>query len=1236
MKIRDVQIDGFGVWSGLSVDSMPEGMTVFYGPNEAGKTTLMNFLRTMFYGFTPERRARYLPPVHGGKPGGAMRVTGPGGGYEISRRATLNDASVFGQLTVTSSDGITQGQHRLTSLLGNVDESIFTNVFAIGLRELQELSTLDDTAAADELYKLSSGLDRVSLVDVIRQLRTARSTIASASDESAQLQSMLSKREKLRDEIEQLTLRGRRWGELASVRRNQQNEIEELKQRIEQWELESKTVETAIQIREPWQQRDSLRDKLAQLHARTDVHGESKTKLLDLQSQIDQKRQMIQSIAQERQTLRKRASELPLNRNILGLASKIESASEQGPWITQLQKQIQRLDSEYKQTQEKLVEDAKRLGLSDSDQEALLNDRRLSSLPDLSRPAISQLAGPARDVRMQQIRLKQAKERVESEKKEIERLQSEISGFLETRDSEDLQASIQQASERIASIRKFQQVDERLQKLGVHREELEGETIDLESDDGFSWERVIMLAIPFFIGAFMLISGLNNFFGWYNNANMPATARALQLQSTDTQNTGVLMTVLGLIILVATYLWWKSMEKGMEGELTDVETQLDTLVSQIRKTEHEKQELIGSLPEPNASTEQQLRQAEHELSECESYLPIYHNQAAAKARYNAARKQASDAAQGLKSARIAWKKTLHQLGLAESLSPKSLRILAEGYESLLITRKKLTTQSDELSQRRIELTSTLQKLDAIHTQMQVALASPAGESQVARKETSSQKEIGRDSLNFKPSDLSVEIPQQRLQQLVNTLAQQKQYLTQRKDLKLQDEELSKKQKGFRRSVDRLISARQSYLAEIGVESLEQLETLLNRKEQHEQLEKQIAGLDERIRTTLGIHVSYDAIERMLKNTPAHELEKRWETLTTRVAGAQERIGQLQLRQGEINQEMKTLAGDRRLAEAKLELSSLERQVELCADHWRTLGFTTCMLEKVCEIYESERQPETLREASAFLKQLTEGKYIRVWTPLGKNALRIDNDKGQSLPLEVLSRGTREAVFIALRLSLAAAYSRRGATLPLVLDDVLVNFDTIRATSAAKVLRDFAALGHQVVMFTCHEHIMRMFDSIGVQVRVLPAQGQAGVAEVYRPDASVVRVTEKISQKVDEKLIEPPALVIDVPVVTAQEPEPIVLPPRTRVFTPKPEPETTGAMKLVTEDPIVESLPLWFEHEWIDSEGFLGKEPTANPFASADSTDISNDIWTPSENLPLPMPADTVGLDGWWEDYAAQS
>jgi hypothetical protein len=364
------------------------------------------------------------------------------------------------------------------------------------------------------------------------------------------------------------------------------------------------------------------------------------------------------------------------------------------------------------------------------------------------------------------------------------------------------------------------------------------------------------------------------------------------------------------------------------------------------------------------------------------------------------------------------------------------------------------------------------------------------------------------------------------------------------------------------------------------------------------LESQIASLDERIRSTLGNHVSYDSIQRMLQNTPHHELEKRRDTLTTRSSGGTERIGQLQLRQGEINQEMKTLAGDRRLAEARFELASLERQIELCADHWRTLGFTTCMLEKVCEIYESERQPETLREASAFLKQLTEGKYVRVWTPLGKNALRIDNDKGQSLPLEVLSRGTREAVFISLRLSLAAAYSRRGATLPLVLDDVLVNFDTIRATSAAKVLRDFAALGHQVVMFTCHEHIMRMFDSIGVQVRVLPTQGQAGVAEVYSPERTPQRVIDSKPTAIIE--VQEAQTAMEAPVQPAalpQEPDPILLPARTRVLA-KQEPLVEPKIASLPDEPLVDAVPLWFEQEWPDQD-WTGQEWTGQEWHAMD-------------------------------------
>ena len=61
MKINDVRVDGFGVWTDLTLNQLSPEVTVFFGPNEAGKTTLMQVVRAVLYGYSPERRKRYLP-----------------------------------------------------------------------------------------------------------------------------------------------------------------------------------------------------------------------------------------------------------------------------------------------------------------------------------------------------------------------------------------------------------------------------------------------------------------------------------------------------------------------------------------------------------------------------------------------------------------------------------------------------------------------------------------------------------------------------------------------------------------------------------------------------------------------------------------------------------------------------------------------------------------------------------------------------------------------------------------------------------------------------------------------------------------------------------------------------------------------------------------------------------------------------------------------------------------------
>ena len=163
-------------------------------------------------------------------------------------------------------------------------------------------------------------------------------------------------------------------------------------------------------------------------------------------------------------------------------------------------------------------------------------------------------------------------------------------------------------------------------------------------------------------------------------------------------------------------------------------------------------------------------------------------------------------------------------------------------------------------------------------------------------------------------------------------------------------------------------------------------------------------------------------------------------LFERVAATEKLLHQRLEQRGQLAAEMKILADDRQLALKQLQLATMEKRLQDLIRRWQVLAVTYRLLETIRTTYEQQRQPETLQEASGYLNRLTQGRYLRVWTPLGQQVLRVDDGEGHALPVEVLSRGTREQLFLSLRLALSACYARRGAMLPLVLDDVLVNFD----------------------------------------------------------------------------------------------------------------------------------------------------------------------------------------------------
>ena len=73
MYFRGLHIDGFGIFQDCDVRDLPNGLIVCSGENECGKTTLMQFFRTVLFG-PPRGSKNAYPPLHGGRHGGRLEL----------------------------------------------------------------------------------------------------------------------------------------------------------------------------------------------------------------------------------------------------------------------------------------------------------------------------------------------------------------------------------------------------------------------------------------------------------------------------------------------------------------------------------------------------------------------------------------------------------------------------------------------------------------------------------------------------------------------------------------------------------------------------------------------------------------------------------------------------------------------------------------------------------------------------------------------------------------------------------------------------------------------------------------------------------------------------------------------------------------------------------------------------------------------------------------------------------
>ena len=123
----------------------------------------------------------------------------------------------------------------------------------------------------------------------------------------------------------------------------------------------------------------------------------------------------------------------------------------------------------------------------------------------------------------------------------------------------------------------------------------------------------------------------------------------------------------------------------------------------------------------------------------------------------------------------------------------------------------------------------------------------------------------------------------------------------------------------------------------------------------------------------------------------------------------------------------------------------------------------------------------VQHAQDFFSHITGQRYARLFVPLGERTVTVMDGSGGARRPHELSRGTREQLYLALRFGLVREFGEHAERLPVVVDEVLVNFDPERARLAAQ---SFAALSetNQVLVFTCHPGTAGMFEeAAGAQV-----------------------------------------------------------------------------------------------------------------------------------------------------------
>jgi uncharacterized protein YhaN len=430
----------------------------------------------------------------------------------------------------------------------------------------------------------------------------------------------------------------------------------------------------------------------------------------------------------------------------------------------------------------------------------------------------------------------------------------------------------------------------------------------------------------------------------------------------------------------------------------------------------------------------------------------------------------------LESARAAWREQLAALGLGADFSPGTVREALECMERCLNAEAETARLEDGLARLESDRDALLAPLKRLLDKL--------------------GREVlpGADGLPDWPQSLDMLL---RDSQAAEHSAEERARIEQR----IAEETITARAEQAAFEDEQRAEAELLALAQVG--NAEDFLRHASAKAAREDLTRRRQDLEDALRLAADA-IPFDAFTASFAECDKQEGEQRLATLGSELErqGQEEltlvdKLGELNARRTALDTAAEALAGLRRQKEALLE--SLRRMMLEYGRH----ALAKQLIKTAKHNFERQSQPAVIRAASSIFAAITDGVWIGVNASLDDNSLSVLPPHGEALSPEHLSRGAQEQLYLALRLAYIRNHAGRAAALPVIMDDILVNFDPARAARTAQALvplvrgmppqdEQDALPPHQVLFFTCHPHLAELLQNT-VQDSVVYRVNKGGIS-----------------------------------------------------------------------------------------------------------------------------------------------